>query len=104
LSAKKEKSKIKSGQGSQREARYPDELVDWLSAARRTPTPTPLKMYIVRVQQSYRKKRLQFSQDIVIVTVTVQPNGYKRRGSSVKQSSHEVRQVKSSYQSLNISV
>jgi hypothetical protein len=30
------KSKIKSGQGSQREARYPDELVDWLSAARRT--------------------------------------------------------------------
>jgi hypothetical protein len=41
LSAEKKKSKIKSGQGSQREARYPDELVDWLSAAR-TPTPTPL--------------------------------------------------------------
>jgi hypothetical protein len=35
------KNKIKSGQGSQREARYPDELVDCLSAARRTPTPTP---------------------------------------------------------------
>jgi hypothetical protein len=31
---------IKSGQGSQRETRYPDELVDWLSATRTTPTPT----------------------------------------------------------------
>jgi hypothetical protein len=41
LSVEKKKSKIKSGQGSQREARYPDELVDWLLAARRTPTPTP---------------------------------------------------------------
>jgi hypothetical protein len=36
---RRKKSKIKSGQGSQREVRYPDELVDWLSAARRT-TPT----------------------------------------------------------------
>jgi hypothetical protein len=39
------KSKIKSGQGSQKEARYPDLLVDWLSAARRTPTPTPTPAY-----------------------------------------------------------
>jgi hypothetical protein len=38
---RKKKSKIKSGHGSQREARYPDLLVDWLSAARRTPTPRP---------------------------------------------------------------
>jgi hypothetical protein len=30
---RRKKSKIKSGQGSQREARYPDELVDWLSIA-----------------------------------------------------------------------
>jgi hypothetical protein len=42
LSAEKKKSKIKSGQGSQREARYPDELDDCLSAARRTPTPVGL--------------------------------------------------------------
>jgi hypothetical protein len=33
---RKKKSKIKSGQGSQREAQYQDELVEWLSAARRT--------------------------------------------------------------------
>jgi hypothetical protein len=33
------KSKIKSGQGSQRETRCPDALVNWLSAGRRTPTP-----------------------------------------------------------------
>jgi hypothetical protein len=39
LSAEKKKSKIKSGQGPQREARYPDELLHCLSAARRTPTP-----------------------------------------------------------------
>jgi hypothetical protein len=38
--SRKKKIKIKSGQGSQREARYPDELVDWLSAARWTPTST----------------------------------------------------------------
>jgi hypothetical protein len=37
--SRKKKSKIKFGQGSQKEARYPDELVDCLSAARRTPTP-----------------------------------------------------------------
>jgi hypothetical protein len=43
--SRKKKSKIKSGQGSQREARYPDELVDCLSAARRTPTPTALAFY-----------------------------------------------------------
>jgi hypothetical protein len=30
-----------SNQSGLREARYPDLLVDWLSAARRTPTPTP---------------------------------------------------------------
>jgi hypothetical protein len=41
--SRKKKSKIKSGQGSQREARYPDKLVDCLSAARRTPTPTSIK-------------------------------------------------------------
>jgi hypothetical protein len=34
---RKKKSKIKSGHGSQREARYQDELVDCLSVARRTP-------------------------------------------------------------------
>jgi hypothetical protein len=32
---RKKKSKIKSGQRSQRETRYPDELVNWLSAARK---------------------------------------------------------------------
>jgi hypothetical protein len=37
---RRKNSKINSGQGFQREARYPDELVDWLSAARGTPTPT----------------------------------------------------------------
>jgi hypothetical protein len=37
---RKKKRKIKSGHESQREAPYQDELVDWLSAARRTPTPT----------------------------------------------------------------
>jgi hypothetical protein len=36
-------SKIISGHGPQREARYQDELVDCPSAARRTPTPTPFK-------------------------------------------------------------
>jgi hypothetical protein len=41
----RKKSNIKSGQGSQKEAWYPDVLVDWLSAARRTPTP-PL-LYIL---------------------------------------------------------
>jgi hypothetical protein len=35
---RKKKSKIKCGKGPQREARYPDELVDWLSAVRWTPT------------------------------------------------------------------
>jgi hypothetical protein len=39
LPNKNKKRKLKSGQGSQREARYPDLLVDRLSAARRTPTP-----------------------------------------------------------------
>jgi hypothetical protein len=38
---KRKKSKTKSGEGCQKEARYPDLLVDWLSAARLTPTPTP---------------------------------------------------------------
>jgi hypothetical protein len=38
---RKKKRKITSGYEPQREARYQDELVDWLSAARRTPTPTP---------------------------------------------------------------
>jgi hypothetical protein len=36
----KKEEKYKSGHGPQREARYQDELVDCLSAARRTPTPT----------------------------------------------------------------
>jgi hypothetical protein len=35
--------KDKSGNGPQREARYKDELVDCLSAARRTPTPKDSK-------------------------------------------------------------
>jgi hypothetical protein len=34
-----ERTRIKSGHGPQRGAQYQDELVDWLSAARRTPTP-----------------------------------------------------------------
>jgi hypothetical protein len=38
---RKKKSKIKSGQGSQKEVRYPDLLIDWLSAAGRTTTLTP---------------------------------------------------------------
>jgi hypothetical protein len=49
---RKKKSKIKSGQGSQREARYPDVLVNWLSAARRTPTPNRLIVCLVLLQLS----------------------------------------------------
>jgi hypothetical protein len=41
---RKKKRKIKSGHGAQREARYRDELVDWLSATRRTPTPRVLEV------------------------------------------------------------
>jgi hypothetical protein len=41
----RKKSKIKSGQGSQREARNPYELVDCLSAATRTPTADPHRPY-----------------------------------------------------------
>jgi hypothetical protein len=40
---------LESGQGSQMEARYPDLLVDWLSAARRTPTPTGFKRRFVNI-------------------------------------------------------
>jgi hypothetical protein len=40
---KKKEEKDKSGHGPQREARYQDELVDCLSAARKTPTPTQSK-------------------------------------------------------------
>jgi hypothetical protein len=40
VTVQRKKRKINSGRGSQREARYPDLLVDWLSVARRTPTPT----------------------------------------------------------------
>jgi hypothetical protein len=40
---RRKKSKLKSGRGSRRVARYPDELVDWLSAAR-TPSPTPAEV------------------------------------------------------------
>jgi hypothetical protein len=42
----RKKSKINSGQGSQREARYPDLLVDWLSAARRTKKKKKFSLFV----------------------------------------------------------
>jgi hypothetical protein len=53
-----EMTKITSGQGSQRKAWYPGELVDWLSAARRTPTPT-------RESQSLSQQQSQSSSEWV---------------------------------------
>jgi hypothetical protein len=56
--SRRKKSKIKSGQGPQREARYPDELVGCLSAVRRTPTATHEHSVRLRLTAGHHEAKL----------------------------------------------